>query len=173
MSRIRFHVLSDLHLEYYNKLPQLFFNNKRFKPTINLTSKNVLCLCGDIGNLSTMKKHNVYEQFLSFASLNFDHVFLIAGNHEYYNFNKKNYNIDEINYMIQILCNKFNNVSFLTNQNKPIIYNDYHILGCTLWTDLHTNNTNNTNNNLGYTNTYTQNTSTSQSITDKYSPVYS
>ena len=70
---MRLQIVSDIHLEFYS---QNF-------PVIEKHAGNV-ALLGDIGKPFTY----VYERFLFQQSETFDHVFVILGNHEYYNANK-------------------------------------------------------------------------------------
>jgi predicted phosphodiesterase len=69
MFRIQY--VSDLHLEFYEKavFPQLVTPNARY-----------LALAGDIGQPGS----RVFQSFLSYVSGNWDRVFYVPGNHEYY-----------------------------------------------------------------------------------------
>ena len=75
---MRIQYISDLHLEMYkeNVSPDLF--TKLIRP-----EAPYLALCGDIGIPDFVN----YENFLNWCSRRWTKVFLVAGNHEYYNWN--------------------------------------------------------------------------------------
>jgi len=78
---------SDLHLEFMkpNKI-QNFLTN--IPPGLD-----EICICaGDIGNPIHPNGH--YDIFMNFMSKNFKKIFVISGNHEYY---QKSKTIPEIN----------------------------------------------------------------------------
>lgn len=102
---------SDLHLEKRSF--------KQIKP-----NGDYLALCGDIGNPFSKS----YHDFIKDMSCSFDKVFLISGNHEYW---QNKYCMSDVDDKITNLANNFNNVNYL---NKSIVdIDDYQILGCTLW----------------------------------------
>jgi predicted phosphohydrolase len=107
--------ISDLHLE--RKIKNIRFKNKDLG--------GYLFIAGDIGS----PLMNNYWEFLEYTSHNFDQVFFTTGNHEYWNNNA--ITIDEINNLIEDKSMNYNNVHFLNN--KKVIFNDYEILGSTLW----------------------------------------
>jgi predicted phosphodiesterase len=111
---MRFHYISDLHLEKRVDFPRhLSF------------CKNIpLFLAGDIGNVY---KSN-YKDFLHIASAGSKHVFLVAGNHEYHTQNT----FEEVNYQIEALCSQIGNITFLNK--KAVQYEGYTVVGATLWT---------------------------------------
>lgn len=105
--------ISDLHLEKYTtyfKIP---------------THSKYLALCGDIGN--PFKKN--YSDFIKYVSNNFEKVFLISGNHEYWQSGK--HNIQQVNDKIRSLT-QHTNVCFL-NMDHESIDDEYIVLGCSLW----------------------------------------
>lgn len=126
-SKLKLRVLSDLHLEFYNenKLPQFF------KKITCKDREEVLVLAGDIGNPCSGNNH--YEKFISYVSKEFPFVFLIAGNHEYYN--NKNCIMNDVNDKIKSICSKYSNVVFLNNSTYE--YKDKIFIGTTLWTKVH------------------------------------
>ena len=70
---LRIQVVSDLHLESRHEgLPVI----ERAAP--------VLALLGDVGYASQCKEGEKLRQFLLAQTEKFDHVILVAGNHEYY-----------------------------------------------------------------------------------------
>ncbi len=114
--RFSIQILSDLHLEYY----------KKSFPTI-LPRTKYLALLGDIGKPTSSS----YQKFIEEQSHNFEKIFLIAGNHEYYNSSKTMFQIEE---KLEQINKQYNNVHYL--QNKSINVDDFKILGCTLWSDI-------------------------------------
>jgi predicted phosphodiesterase len=68
----RIQYASDLHLEFYDKATF---------PLLVKPAARYLALAGDIGHHG----HPVFHSFLDYTSKNWDHVFYVAGNHEYYN----------------------------------------------------------------------------------------
>lgn len=102
--------MSDFHEKY----PVLH----RFAP--------VLALLGDIGN----PKSNAYKEFLKHASLMFEIVLVVAGNHEYYGST-----IDEANNYISQACNEAGqNVHFL---NRSFVhFYGIKFIGATLWSNI-------------------------------------
>lgn len=108
--------ISDIHLEYRNCMINL-----------PIVSKNMV-LAGDIGNPF---KYN-YEEYLRKCSYDYENTFVISGNHEYWN---GNFNIQEIDYKIENIINKFDNVHFI--KNKIIETDDAFIMGCVLWSNIY------------------------------------
>lgn len=121
--------VSDLHLEHHDKgnegylIPSMFL-----KP-----SAPYLALCGDIGNPDLM----AYEAFLQWCSRSYKLVFLIAGNHEYYNYRSPTKtDIPTRKEKIRNLTSKFKNVFFLDCSTHYLAEHNLRILGCTLWSDV-------------------------------------
>lgn len=109
--------ISDIHLEFYK--------NEEIVKII--PSAPILCLCGDIGYPEDKK----YDIFLEWSSKNYEKVFLITGNHEYYN---KKKSIKEINDIIQTKVNLHSNITFLNNKIEE--YHGYTFIGCILWSSI-------------------------------------
>ena len=108
--------VSDLHLE------------KGFTREIKI-SKPFLLLGGDIGNVDSF----TYKSFLFQASYNFEKVFVLKGNHEYNNFEHKNY----VDIWLRDLCSKRNNLFYLQNDTYTLCpERNIDIAGCTLWSPL-------------------------------------
>lgn len=102
--------ISDLHLE--------------MRPSIQiLPSADYLALLGDIGYPT--QPH--YETLIKDCAAKFKHVFVVAGNHEYYNHRSMN----EIDQRISDICGRFGNVTFLNNSSMTI--DNVKIFGGTLW----------------------------------------
>jgi predicted phosphodiesterase len=111
---MRIRLLSDIHLELGNKF------DLNFKK-----QADVVILAGDIGNPYDKE----YIQLLRKLCLTHDKVFLITGNHEYYN-HKSTEEIDD--YIKNNI--EDDNIHFL--QMDSVIYKDIKFIGCTLWGDL-------------------------------------
>ena len=109
---------SDLHLEFpanYRYLKQ-----HPLKPV-----GDVLVIAGDFYLLSL--KYSLINDFLSFASDNFQEVYWVPGNHEYYN--------SEITKWPVSFQENIRSNFFLLN-NKVVIKNDVHLIFSTLWGDI-------------------------------------
>jgi predicted phosphodiesterase len=123
--------VSDIHLETYsNKTPAIF--EKILKP-----SAPILALCGDIGYPGTL----LYEPFLEYCSNQFEHVFYVAGNHEYYNKSemirtKQIETVHERQSKIRAVCSQFPNIHFLDREVYQLAEYNLTIIGCTLWSKL-------------------------------------
>lgn len=121
MSKFVTQIVSDLHLS----------SAKRIIPR----APNLI-LAGDISS-----KDYVLYGFLSKCSQDFDQVYLVPGNHEYYD---KDYEddifggitfIQEQDQLIEWICEDFPNVVYL--QKKVVtLEKSLKLLGCTLWTPL-------------------------------------
>jgi len=113
---------SDLHLEFIKpiKIHKLL---KKIQPGLD----EICVLAGDIGN----PYHLHYDTFMKFISKNFKKIFIIAGNHEYYNTTKS---IEDTNEYIKKYFENFENISFLNNNYE--IYNNYCFVGTTLWSHI-------------------------------------
>ena len=113
--------ISDIHLE-------LLFKNSIKMLTHYLQPKDqskILVLSGDIGNPYTKD----YQHFIQDMSQRFPKVFVIAGNHEYYN-NR----VAETKLKIREVCDDIPNVSFLDNSWED--YEGERFIGTTLWSHI-------------------------------------
>ena len=108
-------IFSDIHIELWDKLPIIPIKAK------------YLFLAGDICQLN----HLLFYPFLSFCSKNWEKVFYIPGNHEFYS-NRKNYNELNFEYDLKIK-EKYKNVFFL-NDDFVCLDDDINIYGSTFWT---------------------------------------
>lgn len=118
---MRIQYVSDIHLEFSSKIPKI------------LPRADVLCLLGDIG----YPYSKIYKQFLVEMSKMFKKVFLIAGNHEYYNLGpNKGKTINEIEEYIEyiITSNKLNNITYLNDTYED--YEGYRFIGSVLWSNI-------------------------------------
>ena len=116
--------ISDIHLEFYKD---------KFECKLEVSAP-ILCLLGDIGYPSRIN----YAKFLEWCSKNYKKVFLIAGNHEYYdtvdNIKLGENKISRINNEIEKQVERFENISFLNNKTEE--YEGYIFTGCTLWSNI-------------------------------------
>ena len=94
---------SDLHLEFI-KDNQL----KQFIRQIPSGKDEICILAGDIGN--PYEQH--YDTFIQFISQHFKKIFVIAGNHEYYNLTKT---IEETNKFMETYFQQYIHICFLIN----------------------------------------------------------
>ena len=119
---MKFQVLSDLHLEFMDEYPKIPIESE------------VLLLAGDIGKPFEI----IFVDFITYCSNNFKYVFYIPGNHEYYsncivvNNDISVKSMEEIDVKIKEIFNLFSNVINLNNI-PGYIYNEYYIIGRTLW----------------------------------------
>lgn len=67
---LKLQYISDLHLEYRSEIPW---------SKLQVCAPN-LALVGDVGHLH----HRRYRELLEWANENFEHTFLVLGNHEFY-----------------------------------------------------------------------------------------
>lgn len=115
MQKIKVQIYSDIHLEFSNKLPKI-------KPLCDY-----LILAGDIGKIN----NNQLIYFLDYCSQNWEKVFYVLGNHEFY---IKNLNFTKINEMYKKkITEKYTNVYYL-DDGVNILNHDINIYGSTLWT---------------------------------------
>ena len=129
--------ISDIHLEFYS------FNKIAKIANKIIPNSKILVLAGDIGKpVSRIKKtqakiNKCYEYFLNLLSTKFDKIFLITGNHEYYN--NLGVSIEDINRTIKTICENIgkSNVIFLNNNYYD--YKGYRYIGTTLWTEVDEN----------------------------------
>lgn len=121
--------VSDIHLEFHDK-----HNTGSLQPSIFVDpSAPYLVLAGDIG-IPDLKS---YKVFLQWCSTNWKGVFLIAGNHEFYNVRcPTKTTMQEKKRLIQEICSQFTNVHFLDCSSVYLPEENLRILGCTLWTDI-------------------------------------
>jgi hypothetical protein len=120
--------ISDIHLEHHDKNNEGYLVPSMFlKP-----SAPYLALCGDIGNPDLP----AYEALLRWCSKSYKLVFLVAGNHEFYNY-RSSQNSDMATRLqkIRIMCSQYNNIVFLHRDTHFLPEYNLRILGCTLWSD--------------------------------------
>lgn len=113
--------LSDIHLEFRSPSER-----KQIIEQIERRG-DVLVLAGDIGD----PFEAYYVQFLQQMTRKFQHVFLVAGNHEFYH-KKKSY--DTVVAHIQHITKSLKGIDFL--HNRAVFYHDLLWVGTTLWTEI-------------------------------------
>jgi predicted phosphohydrolase len=116
-------IASDIHLECYNNGNYIFTDIIKPRGTY-------LALLGDIGYPTS----STYKKFIGECSMNFEKVFLISGNHEYY-VSSHNKNMNDIDDLITTIASAYNNVIYLNNDTYELD-DDYVILGSTLWSNI-------------------------------------
>jgi len=122
---MRIYYLSDLHTEFHNLL-----SLNRMLSRIKPSTQNEVCVCaGDIGSIIHSKKN--YEITINYLSKNFAKVFVINGNHEYYN--GENQTVEQINEKMASYFH-WSNVHWLNNSTYA--YNGVNFIGTTLWTNV-------------------------------------
>ncbi len=120
--KLEIQYISDIHLE--------FLGNSRFIEIPIIAP--FLALVGDIGYPS--KAH--YSKFLKWCSEKYQKVFLIAGNHEYYDLG----DMEKTERKMLELVEDLKNVYYLNDDiyefSKDSKFKDYVILGATLWSHI-------------------------------------
>jgi predicted phosphodiesterase len=115
----RIQYVSDLHLET-NHI-------KNFESVIKPVAP-YLALVGDIGHIN----HFLYEPFLNYVSNNFEKVFYVPGNHEFYSNSFQP--MEEIEFEMKRLTYSFPNVHYMNRKNYKIDELNVGIIGTPLWT---------------------------------------
>ncbi len=110
---------SDLHLELYSELPAF---EDLLKP-----SAPYLVLAGDIGHPEQLKP------LFAWISDKWEHVFYVAGNHEYYGA-KYDDRLEEL----KACCHPYPNIHFLHSDSPSFYLAEENVvfIGCTLWTEV-------------------------------------
>ena len=117
---MKFQIISDIHLEYYDVLPNIdeFF-------TVEAPN---LILAGDI----CYYKHPNFMLFFDKISKLYEHIFFVPGNHDYYSYyDIPDINFEQIDFIMEENLKIFKNVHFIQNSIFEIDNNI--ILGTTLW----------------------------------------
>ena len=128
----RIQYVSDLHLEFYDKIPQLSSFVKPIAP--------YLALAGDIGKPG----HPQYKQFFDHISPLWEHIFYVAGNHEYYDIPRQKWaHKTPVTFMerhkeIQEFVATYPNVHFLDHDHPSFFLprENMAVVGSTLWTHI-------------------------------------
>eukprot|EP00475_Leptophrys_vorax_P038660 TRINITY_DN6864_c0_g1_i1.p1 TRINITY_DN6864_c0_g1~~TRINITY_DN6864_c0_g1_i1.p1 ORF type:complete len:451 (+),score=86.98 TRINITY_DN6864_c0_g1_i1:168-1355(+) len=136
-------ILSDVHTEFLassghgsNKRSQEFY--EKFDQLLQPTAK-YLALLGDIGCPGTQDGFCQFQEFISRLEGKFEHVFLVAGNHEFYCRGNQRMHMEEIKQRIRKYCKRKGFVTFLDNESVVIPVSSsksVRIVGTTLWSDV-------------------------------------
>lgn len=121
---MKFQYFSDIHTEEYKSNPKKL---QKILNTINVSAP-YLILAGDIGDPYS----RIYKDFLKGLSSLFQHIFLIAGNHEYYG---KQYMIS-VQTEIRKFTKSLGNITYLENEIFHIPDTNISIFGATFWSDI-------------------------------------
>jgi hypothetical protein len=129
VERMLFQYVSDIHLEFHDK-----HNTGSLQPDMFVKPvAPYLVLAGDIG-IPELKS---YPVFLNWCSSNWKHVFLVAGNHEYYNVRcPLKSDMATKKEQIRGVCETLPNVHFLDCSSYYLPEENLRILGCTLWSEI-------------------------------------
>lgn len=142
--KLRVYYVSDVHLELRKKIPRDILEKVTGGDDAHSLSRSVIVLAGDIGN----PFQPIYRAFLDKCAKMFWHVFVIAGNHEFYAHGSQK-TMSEISVrlhkvcdaagchyldadpkttvILDVPCEVLNSV--LSVNTKPVRF-----AGCTLWT---------------------------------------
>lgn len=115
--------ISDIHIDLLT--PKQITRFKTFFRPI----APICVLAGDIGN--PFKCEWQYFDFLTFISSQFEKIFLISGNHEYYTNNIE----DTQNKISSVVNDTYPNITFLNNSYED--YKGIRFIGTTLWSKIH------------------------------------
>ena len=132
--KLSFQLVSDLHLGYYNKI--------NFGDFIIPKAPNLI-IAGDIG----YQHLDNYNIFMQLCSESFEKIFIVLGNHDYYNYkNEETLSMNNIENKIKIIIEKYNNIYLL--QNDIYELEDYVLFGTTLWSNIPINMAQHIKNNI-------------------------
>jgi hypothetical protein len=128
---MKYFVSSDLHIEkVYPKVPKA---SEVFKG-VDITNTRLI-LNGDVGRLVGDKKHMYWEQYVSFIAgccSQFEYVFLVLGNHEYYT-DDDGPSMEELIEKVRTLENLHSNFKVLDNSCAVLSPERLVIFGSTFW----------------------------------------
>ena len=105
MARTTIQYASDLHLDHFPDITSEDFE------AFLVPSAPILVLAGDIASAW----HPIYSTFLAWVSNRWQHVILIAGNHEYHCDIKRPQSRQDTDQLIKTICGIFSNLHFLQN----------------------------------------------------------
>jgi predicted MPP superfamily phosphohydrolase len=131
MNKLIIQVVSDIHLEFSNSYPKI-------KPLAKY-----LFLAGDIGTIYNQQDLKV-KNFLSYCSLNWEKIFYVLGNHEFYQteeFAHQKTSFEELELKYKHICSEFTNLYLLDNSFQEI-EPGINVYGTTLWTSHEISNKN-------------------------------
>lgn len=129
IKKLKIHYLSDIHLELYDltKVPRLLQQ---------IVPQSPICvLAGDIG----YPFQRTYETFLRGIHSKFEHIFLIHGNHEYYQLKEnKGKSNEEIVEKTREIIKTYNlhKIHFLYNSYYDLPNSNFRFIGSILWSKI-------------------------------------
>jgi predicted phosphodiesterase len=130
---IQFQYFSDVHTEMLKSNPK-----KILKLDIQPLAP-YLILAGDIGDPFSQ----VYYDFLEMLAKKFEKIFLISGNHEYYETNCARHLLiyekewmDKVDEKIRAVCDAIGKVVYLQDEVYDMEGSDISIFGATFWSDI-------------------------------------
>ncbi len=118
---------SDLHLEFDANAN--FIKNNPIKPV-----GDIIILAGDITYLNFYYNRQIEKDFISYLSDNFQFVYLLFGNHEFYDG-------ADMGILDKPVFEKLRDNVALIN-NKVVVHNDVKIIFSTLWSKISEQNSN-------------------------------
>ena len=107
----------------------MWASNPAFFAQILKPSAPYLVLAGDI---CSYEKRQKLKPFLEYCAANWDKIFMVAGNHEYYAYKTPTSRIEE---WLKEECAAFPNIHFLQKETYNL-EDKYTIIGATLWTNI-------------------------------------
>jgi predicted phosphodiesterase len=115
---LEFQILSDLHLEFYKKLPTNICNDEFPKAPI-------LFLVGDIG----YPTDNIWLEFIEWCDSKYQRIFYVQGNHEAYT--------NDIGVITNYIREKLDPKPKFTFLERGVVgyLDEYKVIGCTLWSE--------------------------------------
>lgn len=128
--------ISDIHLEFrlkYKNLNSLLPTLDKEKLIEYQPYQTCLVIAGDLG----YPKHAIYSKFLNIAKSTFDHVIVVAGNHEYYKQKHQRVGPHTIDPVLKDICDKAGCV-FLQKSIHELVVDSrvIRIAGCTYWSHI-------------------------------------
>ena len=133
---VKIQIISDTHLE---------FRGNKFRKIVK-PSAPILFLLGDICACGCKSDFETYKNFINYLAPKFDHIFHVAGNHEYYTSGNRDIGINDtipgIDTKIRKFVKTLPNVYYLNNNTSRIKIGtkNYVFIGATLWSNVATEN---------------------------------
>lgn len=117
---MKFRIVSDLHLEFYDKFRL---------PILPDDKESVLILAGDICVVNNVKQ---FKAFFKDVSDRFRQVFYIFGNHEYYR--------GSVDRAVEKFKENIKHDNLFVTDCGSLTIDEFHLIGATLWTDMNKSN---------------------------------
>lgn len=138
---VEFRILSDLHLEFYASANELLVTIP-WNPARD--ARSFLLLAGDVGYPLGEVENSKYRALLDALATRFRGVFLVAGNHEYYQCTESHATMADVDAALDGLCRSLHRPSrpvvFLQKQAWTLIAeradgsaHTTQLVGCTMW----------------------------------------